>query len=511
VKSKRSKYFTAAILLILLATSAAFAQELRAGQEQGREHRRYKLIEVGTFGGPNSYFTFISKPLNNRGVATGFADTPVAVNPPFCFIDCYVANAFRWQDGVLTDLGALPGAVGSGPNYINEKGVVAGVSLNHVDPVTGFPDFAAVVWKDGQIISLGTFGGTFSYAGAINSHDQVVGFALNSTPDSFDLGDFCQNFPMAMQMRAFIWQDGVKKNLGTLGGTDSCALFINERGQAAGNSFTNSTVNPGTGLPTLHPFFWDGDAMRDLGALANGTQATASAMNNRGQVAGSSNLADDFTLHAFLWDQGKLTDFGTLGGVFVEVIGLNEGGELVGKSDLTGSPTPFCSSLCHAFLAKNGSMIDLGSQDGDPCSAAISINARSQIVGFSDDCALNNPHAFLWENGHMIDLNAFVPSYSALTLTQAALINDRGEIAAQGILPNGDQRAVLLIPCDGEEGDADGCKGDEELAGTLARVTGASIAPTPAQVNQPYRPLIDTKDRLRALWSNRRFRSYPQK
>jgi hypothetical protein len=111
----------------------------------------------------------------------------------------------------------------------------------------------------------------------------------------------------------------------------------------------------------------------------------------------------------------------------------------------------------------------------------------------------------------MSDLNAFVPVGSSLTLTVATYINDRGEIAAEGVLPNGDQGAVLLIPCDREKSDADGCKGDEEVASTLARVTEASIAPTPAQVNQPYRPLIDTKDRLRALWSNRRFRSYPQK
>jgi probable HAF family extracellular repeat protein len=497
VKPKTSKHFTAAILLILLATSAAFAQEHRADQEQGKAHRRYKLIEVDTFGGPNSYFTFISKPLNNRGVATGFADTSVAVNPPFCFIDCYVANAFRWQDGVLTDLGVLPGAVGSGPNYINEKGVVAGVSLNHVDPVTGFPDFAAVVWKDGQIISLGTFGGTFSYAGAINNHDQVVGFALNSTPDSFDLGDFCQNFPMAMQMRAFIWHRGVMRDLGTLGGTDSCALFINERGQVAGNSFTNSTVNPGTGLPTLHPFFWDGDEMKDLGTLG-GTLAFAQGINNRGQVAGASSLADDMTFHAFLWGKGKLTDFGTLGGLRVEAIGLSEAGEIVGKADLPGQLT------YHAFLAKNGEMTDLGTQDGDPCSDAISINEKNQIVGYSEDCSGSFGHAFLWENGHMSDLNAFVPVGSSLTLTVATFINDRGEIAAEGVLPNGDQRAVLLIPCNDEESDADSCKGDEDGANSSFKVTGRTVAPKPTAVSQP-------KDRLRALWSNRKFRSYPQK
>ena len=73
-------------------------------------------------------------------------------------------------------------------------------------------------------------------------------------------------------------------------------------------------MNPYTQLPTLHAFFGDGNDMRDFGALGNGTEATASEMNNRGQVAGVSNLADDLILHAFLWNWGTLTDLGTLGG-----------------------------------------------------------------------------------------------------------------------------------------------------------------------------------------------------
>jgi hypothetical protein len=37
---------------------------------------------------------------------------------------------------------------------------------------------------------------------------------------------------------------------------------------------------------------------------------------------------------------------------------------------------------------------------------------------------------------------------SGLYVFLATYISDRGEIAASGVLPNGDQHAVLLIPCD---------------------------------------------------------------
>jgi probable HAF family extracellular repeat protein len=469
MKFRNLLLFPSMILVAALATPMWLAaQEQPGGQDQRREHRQYKLVEIGTFGGPNSYFTFISRPLNNHGVATGFSDTPAAVNPPFCLVDCFLTHAFLREDSAITDLGALPGIGGSFVNDINGHGVVTGMSLNGgSDPMLGLPYFDAVLWKDGKITDLGTFGGPLSYAGAINDHDQVVGFALNSTPDSFDLGDSCQNFPMPTQMRAFIWHRGVMRDLGTLGGTDSCALFINESGQVAGNSFTNSTVNPGTGLPTLHPFLWDGDEMKDLGTLG-GTLAFASGINNRGQVAGASSLADDLTFHAFLGDKGKLTDFGTLGGIRVEVIGLNEAGELVGKADVPGSLT------YHAFLAKNGEMTDLGTQDGDPCSAAIHINSKEQIVGGSSDClspALQ--HAFLWEHGHMTDLNAFVPAASNFTLSEADFINDRGEIAAQAVLPSGDQRAVLLIPCREDESDSEGCQ-REDAGAAAQRLTTSS-------------------------------------
>ena len=46
----------------------------------------------------------------------------------------------------------------------------------------------------------------------------------------------------------------------------------------------------------------------------------------------------------------------------------------------------------------------------------------------------------------MVDLNLLVFPKSDIVVADPFDINDRGEIAAAGFLPNGDERAVILIP-----------------------------------------------------------------
>ena len=443
---------------------AALAIPVHLGAQNKHKHQSYQFVDLGTFGGPSSYYVFTSSTLNNHGVATGTADTTIP-DPyaPFCFSpDCLVTHTFRWQDGMLTDLGALPGVNSSIPNAINASGAIAGISENGaIDPATGFAEYDGVVWQDGQIINLGTFGGNFSYAGDINDQGQVAGFGLTTTPDSFFLGNLCFNNPFATQMLAFIWQGGALQNLGTLGGPDSCGYWINQSGQVAGMSFTNSTINPITGFPTTHPFVWNGKRMLDVGTLG-GTLALGAGvapLNDRGEMVGLSNLAGDATFHPFLWIKSKgIGDLGTLGGDNGEASSINNAGMIVGAADLPGSQTH------DAFLwTKKAGMKDLGSQDGDPCSDALSINSSGQIVGGSSDCS-NFLHAFLWEKGGpMIDLNAFVPPGSGVTLTEATFISDNGEISVQAVHSNGDTHAALLIPCDSE---GEGCQDGSARLGT---------------------------------------------
>jgi hypothetical protein len=57
----------------------------------------------------------------------------------------------------------------------------------------------------------------------------------------------------------------------------------------------------------------------------------------------------------------------------------------------------------------------------------------------------------------MVDLNTLIPPGSGIDLGGAVSINDRGEINGEGVLPNGDVHAFLLIPCDENHRDIEGC------------------------------------------------------
>lgn len=457
-----SNTWTRVIALTLFAALALPLQlAAQAPAQPQHQYHHYQVNDVGTFGGPNSTYN-TPQPgrfLNNSGTAVGGADT--ATPDPNCFGlngDCYVSNAFKWQGGITHALSALPGF--SGLNnatslWVSDTGLTTGASQNGIDPLTGGPEVKGILWgKDGSLTDLGTFGGSNSIGWAVNNRGQVAGVALNTIPDPYT-PNFVFNIFGATQSHAFLWTKSAGlQDLGTLGGTDSTAAFINERGQIAGWSFTDTTVNPTTGMPTIDPFLWDKTAgMIDLGTLG-GTFGETFALNNRGQVVGSSSAAGDAECRAFLWDKtAGMRDLGTLGGEGAVAIALNDAGDVVGQAGLPGSVT--CNQWpVHAFLWRKGVMSDLGTLDGIPFSAALSINAKGQIVGNVGDAVL----ATLWEGGGpLVDLNTLIPSNPGLTLFNALSINDRGEIAAQGVLSSGDVHSFVLIPCDENHPGVEGC------------------------------------------------------
>ena len=483
---------SATYTITINAAAAASAAE-EAPANSSAQHHHYKLIDIGTFGGPSSFFDDLhltdnygfntvfygfSQVLNSEGTLVGLADTatpdPSSANPMFCYVpDCFVTHAYQWQNGGKTDLGALPGGASSAAFWINSNGLIAGNSQNgEFDPVIpGLPELRAVIWKNGKIRDLGTLGGSSSFSQAVNDRGQVTGLALNDMPDPFSFYYqyfYCLPFQIcpanATETRGFVWdeKDGMQ-DIGTLGGPDAFPSLINQHGQVAGFSYTDSTPQPTTGFPTLHPFLWEkGKGMKDLGSLGGTNTASINGLNERGEVVGGALLAGDVINHPFLWDGEKLIDlvappFG--GSADGEAFWINEAGEVVGIAPIPapcpGSTPPREAS--HAFLWRHGVITDLGALPGSPISQANFINSRSQIVGDSMPCDFSAVTAFLWENGSLVDLNTLVSPNTPFFLFTSSFIDDRGQIAAFGTLANGDAHALLLIPCDDDHPGIEGC------------------------------------------------------
>jgi probable HAF family extracellular repeat protein len=419
--------------------TAAFLGVLAApaGTVAAQAPPQFVAIDIGTLGGPNTYFNTPGNTVTDNGTVLSSSDT-LTPDPATCFGGPLTQNGYEWRNGVTTELAPLPRGANTLPFSLSPSGITAGMSDNcQLDPLTGFPEVRAAIWQAGHVTDLGTLGGNESTATFVNGRGQVAGQAANAIPDPFPFGAF--GLPWATQSRAFLWQGGVMHDLGTLGGPDAAPTSLNDRGEVAGISFTNFTPNPTTGVPTQHPFLWQNGHMRDLGSLG-GTLGFATWMNNVGDVVGASFLAGDQTFHPFLWNGSTMVDLGTLGGPWGYANWISSSGDVTGSAAVTPD-----GSAHHAFLWKNGTMTDLVPVEGAPCSNGIGINSRGQVVGSRADCHGTQLGAMLWYHGSAFDLNTLIGP-SPLHLMEADYVNNRGEIACAATLPNGDLRIALLVP-----------------------------------------------------------------
>jgi probable HAF family extracellular repeat protein len=259
----------------------------------------------------------------------------------------------------LTDLGVTDGGE-AGAMGINDRGQVAGCAENVRNALFGH----AVVWDRGRVRDIGVLpGDAYCRANDINNRGQVVASSYNA---------FNHN-------QAFVWQNGSKTELAGLDGyPHSKALSINNGGQVAGYAQTGAYDARRELVARAALWTVGGGRPADLGTLG-GDNSAAYGVNDRGQVVGKADTALFGSTHAFLWQNGRMTDLGTLGGPNSLALRVNNRGMVIGYSE-TGSTT-------HAFLWQNGALHDLGILPGASSSEAYALNDRGQIVGASDGAA----------------------------------------------------------------------------------------------------------------------------
>jgi probable HAF family extracellular repeat protein len=133
------------------------------------------------------------------------------------------------------------------------------------------------------------------------------------------------------------------KHLGTLpGGSYSEGHKINSSGQIAGSSW----IFPDSGNPTIHTFLYNHGVMKDLGTVG-GSQSIPSAINATGQITGESLNAGDTANHAFISNGGTMADLNDLipsepGWELNWGVAINDNGQIVGYGVVNGQT--------HAFL-----------------------------------------------------------------------------------------------------------------------------------------------------------------
>jgi probable HAF family extracellular repeat protein len=423
-------------------------------------------------------------------------------------------------DFARTDASAIPAvaatAVGGNPDQarvlatysvINlAPGNLVGIpAINAKDQVAMTVENAAGVrsyFFNGQTVrDIGTLGGPFANATALNDAGQVSGSAAGE----------------ADKVHAFRWsQSGGMRDLGAPGAGNSFGNDINQRGQVAGYFET-------TDVPVNRfAFRWDEThGMVDLGVLPGESTSTATAINDKGMVTGFTDnrafvwtraqgmfsIGDDaiplfinnaaqvagyfesarLSAELFVWTAAMgLEELGTLGGSQSLPFGMNAAGQVVGMSD-TADPAGL---EVHAMSwTRSGGMLDLGVLGG-AFSSAQAVNDGGRVVGQSTYRAgVDQSHAFLWTKAKgMLDLNNVIPAApSGLELFAAWAISPSGAIVA-------DSNAGLVLLKPGP-------------AGTDAPVIGPIMADVdPVPVGKPVTFTAsfsdqNSADKHRATWS----------
>ncbi|MFZ6872234.1 DUF3466 family protein [Undibacterium sp. Di27W] len=267
-------------------------------------------------------------------------------------------------------------------------------------------------------VDLGTFGGHYSFAFAINNNGQMVGQ---------DTKNETSNKSLFAPTYATVWDNSfwvAKTTL--LSDQESHAYGINNLSTVVG--YSQEDIN---GHQQILATAWQDGKTRYLPSVSNAQdESIARAVNDHGVIVGESFSSTSFDgAHATLWNDTGVIDLGTLGGKFSEAFAINNAGLVAGCSS-TDKP----DNNVHPVIWKEGKIIDLSP---DHFGIANTVNDNGLVAGFIDDDQ-HISHATLWINQKEITLQA-----SAGSSSYASAINNQNQIVGTETSNDGHQHALL--------------------------------------------------------------------
>ena len=311
---------------------------------------------------------------------------------------------------VATALAAAPGPACGAPSYVlteiispANEGIFA-MGVNALGQAAGsyyLTDHEANVthgrafWYNGtSVVDIGTLGGPNSVAYAINDRGVVVGGS---------------DFSFQQPSQAFRWSGGTMEPLGSLGGSFGVAYAVNNNGWIVGVAADANDQN--------RPFLFSDGQMIDLGVPEGFDSGVALAINDRGQIVGAA-FGPGPTQHAVLWDDGGIEDLGTFGGAMAVAYGLNNARAIVGAV----FDQPFPPGL--AALAEGGEITRFAAE------VANDINDKGQIVGYGLG---PKEEAYLISDRQLIALQDLAVNADDWTsFNNATAISEAGHISGYG-------------------------------------------------------------------------------